>query len=60
MTKTNEDLLEENLQVYIKENIRLRKALKKYGQHFPSCAKVLARLQGAEVDCSCGFDKAVQ
>jgi len=36
------------------------KVLKKYGQHFPSCAKVLGRNNDYEAECSCEFDKSVE
>lgn len=34
--------------------------LKKFGQHYPACAKVLARLRDEDATCSCGFDEAVK
>ena len=42
-------------------NERLRAALEKYAQHWPTCTKVAARLQGREGGvCSCGLDDAAR
>jgi hypothetical protein len=31
-----------------------------YIQHYPACAKVLARVSGRSAECSCGLDVAVR
>lgn len=41
----------------VKVNTNLNLKLEKYGQHFPACVKVLARLRDEDAPCSCGFDE---